>query len=102
MFFNVIHRNQQGNQECGILANGTDEESSCFAGNFPGKEVIIVSDRKNVSDKQENGKLIPFPIRFAETVKKQHAPKRKISEVYDDSTTVNNTGQYEDTESDEY
>jgi len=61
-----------------------------------------MSKRTEVSGEQESGKLIPFPIRFAETVKKQRAPRRRISEVYDDSTTVNNTGKYEDTESDEY
>ncbi len=61
-----------------------------------------MNERDDGQDERKSGKLIPFPIRFAEPVEKQRAPRRKASEVYDDSTTVENSGQYEDPTSDPY
>lgn len=59
------------------------------------KEDVVETGKKK-------GMVIPFPIRFAERSQfKEREGFPRPPEIYDDPTTVDTTGQYEDTRTDE-
>ncbi len=65
------------------------------------KQEGVVEVEKEKKEKGE-GMVIPFPVRFAERSQfKERETFPRRPEIYDDSTTVDTTGQYEDTRTDE-